>query len=238
MMSECTTKAPTCAAAILAVGIALAGFFVAGAITDNRASKVVTVKGLVERNVRADYVTWPLTFIASGNELPDVYVQVNESQKKLVEFLTASGLDEKDYSISQWRVTDQKAREYGDNTGGDRFIINAGVQVNTDKVEKVLDMTTRTAELVEKGIVLSNSSASFRFNGLNSIKPELLAEATRNARAAAEQFAKDASSKVGSIARANQGVITILSKGSDMDDPAMPDKVVRVVTTLDYYLQD
>jgi hypothetical protein len=203
-----------------------------------RTNKVVTVKGLVERPVRADYVSWPLTFTASGNELPKVYAQVNEYQKALTDFLLANGLAKTDFSPSQWRVVDQNANEYGNSSGKDRFIIYAGVQVNTDKVDKIMDLTSRTAELVARGIVLSNSSASFRFSGLNAIKPELIAEATKNARAAAEQFARDAGSKVGSIARANQGVISILSKGSDMDDPAMPDKVVRVVTTLDYYLEN
>jgi uncharacterized protein len=222
----------------LAVGIIIGAFLIANALTDMRSNRAVTVKGLVEKPVRADYVSWPLTFIASGNELDDVYKQVNSAQQKITDFLLANGLSKEDTSVSQWRVVDQNAQEYGNSNGKDRFIIYAGVQVSTDKIDKVLELTTRTAELVAKGVVLNNSSASFRFNSLNSIKPGLLAEATKNARAAAEQFAKDSGSEVGNIARANQGVISILSKGSDMDDPSVPDKVVRVVTTIDYYLED
>ncbi len=226
------------AASVLAVGLVLGCFLLAGALTDRHSERVVTVKGLVEKTVRADYVSWPLYFTASASELADAYAKVKASQKLIQDFLLANGLSREDISINQWRVVDQNANEYGNGAGKDRYIIYAGILVSTNKIDQVLDLTMRTAELVEQGIVLSNSTASFRFNGLNAIKPELIAQATKNARASAEQFASDSGSRVGEIARANQGVISILSKGSDMDDPAAPDKTVRVVTTIDYFLKD
>ncbi len=228
------------ASVVLAAGIAGAGFFVAEGIAQSRDTKVVTVKGLVERDVRADSVNWPFTFVVSGNDLTDVHAKAAAAQEQLVAFLTEGGLSAADFSPAQWRVADLKANEYGSgaDAGKDRFIITAGVTINTGKIDTVLKLTMRTGELVQRGVLLSSTSANFRFNGLNAIKPDMLAEATRNARAAADQFAKDSQTEVGGIMRANQGVISIQSKGSDMDDSSVPDKVVRVVTTVDYALKD
>jgi hypothetical protein len=105
-------------------------------------------------------------------------------------------------------------------------------------------------QLLQKGIVLNSNPGqgpTYKFTGLNSIKPDMITEATRNARAAADRFAQDSGSKVGSIRQANQGVFSILpaDQGSDTgevggggdfaaDSSLM--KSVRVVTTVQYYL--
>jgi hypothetical protein len=227
-------------ALILAVGIATAGLSVAHGLQGMKDRRVVTVKGLAERDVRADFVNWPLTFTLSGNDLAEVSARAAAAQADVMAFLTEAGIGPAEISPMQWRVVDLSADQYGSgqSAGKDRFIITAGVTLNSSKIDAVLALTTRTDELVKKGIVLGSSTAGFRFNSINSVKAEMLAEATRNARASADQFAKDSGAKVGSIAKANQGVITILSKGSDMDDSAVPDKVVRVVSTVDYYLVD
>ncbi len=95
----------------------------------------------------------------------------------------------------------------------------------------------QSGKLVKQGIVLANSygrGTEFLFTGLNRIKPAMIAEATKNARKAAEQFAQDSGSKVGSIRKARQGLFTIRNR--DMNSPDL--KIVRVVTTVEYFLKD
>jgi hypothetical protein len=88
--------------------------------------------------------------------------------------------------------------------------------------------------LIDMGIVINNNYASYEFTGLNNIKPQMIENATKNARAAAEKFAKDSESKLGKIRNASQGVFSI-----DYRDENTPHiKKVRVVTTVDFALED
>lgn len=226
------------AALVLAMGPALAGYFIGNAVLNmKRVDRYVTVKGLVERDVRADAAIWTIGFNASGNDLNAVYAQIDSAQGKITNFLLNNGFKPEDYATGQWRVSDMKSREYSGNPNADRYIVEAAVNVSTDKIDTVLMTAKKTGELVKDGVVLTGANLNFRFTQLNDIKPEMLAEATKNARAAAEQFAADSKSSVGQIRQANQGVFSIIARSGDYDDPAAVDKRVRVVTTVDYYLE-
>jgi hypothetical protein len=114
-------------------------------------------------------------------------------------------------------------------------------------VDRIASAGQKTAELVQAGIVVGGGygqGISYKFGGLNALKPDMITEATRNARAAADRFAADSGSQVGSIRSANQGVFSISAAdgesagegggGSSPDSSIM--KKVRVVATVDYYL--
>ena len=152
------------------------------------------------------------------------------------------------------RVVDNQANEFGGSGHAlHRYIVEQQITVMTPKVDQVVAAAQKTMALVQQGIVLSNDRGqglAFRYTGLNSIKPDMISEATKGARAAAERFASDSGSKVGSIRQANQGVFSILPAsssgdsgesdgsggyGSDADSSVM--KKVRVVTTVEYYLE-
>ena len=227
------------AVAVLAFGIALSGYFVGHALLNmQRADRYVTVKGLVERDVRADTAVWIIAYSSSGNDLSAVYAQMETAQNKVTAFLDSNGFKPEDYALGQLRVTDMKSREYSSNPGADRFIIEANVTVNTNKIDTVLMASRKIGDLVRDGVLISNSGGlNFRYTLLNEIKPEMLAEATKNARQVAQQFAADSQNKVGGIRRANQGVFSITARNVDYDDANNPDKTVRVVTTVDYYLE-
>lgn len=227
------------AAAILATGIALAGFFIGGALGDIRkGAQIVSVKGLAEREVQADFVNWSFTFTTSGEELPAVQSKMQAAQDKITAFLAAAGMKaDSDFRITPWRVTDSRAQNYGGNPTGDRYIMEATVQITTPQVEAASKAAGNTAQLLGQGVLLGASSLSYIYSDINAIKPELIGEATKQARVAAEQFAKDSNASVGGISRATQGAINIRVRGQDYDDPAQPSKIIRVVTTIDYLLQ-
>jgi hypothetical protein len=135
-------------------------------------------------------------------------------------------------------------------------VVQQTVTVQSTDVDKVAAANAKTADLIRAGVVIQSgqgqgSGVSYSFNGLNALKPDMITEATKNARASADRFAADSGSQVGAIRSAEQGVFSISaanagsSTGEDgnqytADQQAQGSimKKVRVVSTIDYYLED
>ena len=215
-------------AALLAAGIVILGFILKAGI-DNIAfrDREVTVRGLAEREVPADLVTWPITYSLAGNDLQTLYNKVSANNDIIVKFLTSNGISTDEISVNPPDTYDATSNRYRSDSFNYNYSINCTVTVTTKKVQKV-------RELLKEGIAFSNSYINYQFTGLNSIKPEMIAEATKNARAAADQFAADSESRVGKIKTASQGQFSI--EDSDSSTPFI--KKVRVVSTIIYYLED
>jgi len=239
----------------VAIGLIVGGWILGAQIKATRLSdRYVTVKGLVERKVKSDFATWPLSFKEAGDDLGAVYAKTEADKNAVVKFLTEQGIQQSEIELGMIRVADTKANEYGANRSPYRYIIEQQVTVQTSRVDQVVAAAQKTMQLVQKGIVLGGgpgvaATPSYKFTGLNAIKPDMITEATRNARAAADRFASDSGSKVGSIRQANQGVFTILAanegsvagEGGEFGGNFGPEssvmKVVRIVTTVEYYLE-
>ncbi len=221
----------------LGLGILLAGFFIGNALYEFRASqRYVTVKGLAEHNVDADLAIWPLIISETGNDLSLLQGRLDDARNAIGTFLAGFGFDPKEISESPPRITDYYAQGYtGNNVPRNRYKAEKTVTLRSANVSLVKKAMEESGKLVKKGIVLANNyggGTEFLFTGLNKIKPEMIAQATKNARKAAEQFAQDSGSKVGAIRTARQGLFTIRSR--DMNSPDL--KIVRVVTTVEYFL--
>ena len=220
----------------LAVGIASVGLSLKAGIDHfvDR-DRVVTVKGLAERSVPADYVIWPVTFRITDNDLSRLYETAKSQTEAIRSFLIQQGINENDISLSTPQVTDLLSDYYGNTPPPERYRLEMAVSVATSDVDKVLSAMSNQAELIQQGILFQQSyRTQFSFNGLNEIKPAMIEEATKNARAAAQKFAEDSGSKLGQIRRASQGQFTI----SDRDSTTPSIKRVRIVTTVEYYLKD
>jgi uncharacterized protein len=228
-------------AIVLAVSIAAAGKFVGDGFRDGRqADRYVTVKGLAERTVSADLAVWPIRVTATGNDLGAVQAKVDQSVDAVTVFLIGEGIAKEALDRGRVEVNDLLAQAYRPE-GADqaRYIIAQTVTVRTAEVDKVRAASARSGELVKLGVVFGDSSGpSFAFTGLNAIKPEMIAEATKAARAGAEQFAADSNSRVGAIRQANQGVFTIGPRdGVAAGNPdGEVEKSVRVVSTIEFFL--
>jgi hypothetical protein len=225
----------------IGLGICVAGLSMSHALFEARASqRSVTVKGLAEREVAADLVVWPLTFETTSNDLNDLQTQVESKRQTIMKYLEAAGFEEAELSQAAPRIRDTQSEVmYGQATPPKfRYVAQATVTLRTDKVAAVKTAIEKVGDLVGKGIVLVGENygrtTEFLFTGLNDIKPAMIEEATKNARKAAEQFASDSGSKVGKIKSASQGLFTITDR--DMNSPDR--KNVRVVTTVEYYLND
>lgn len=197
--------------------------------------RTVTVKGLCEREVDADKVIWPVSFKLVGNNLETLNAEIRGKSDYLLDFLKEGGIQASDISSGVPVVSDKYANEYGDNNRLYRYVATCTITVCSNEVDKVLALMGRQSELLTVGIVPASewdSRPQFLFEGLNDIKPMMIEEATRNARLAGEQFAKDSGSRLGKIRSASQGSFTI----ADRDSNTPQVKRVRVVTSVVYYL--
>lgn len=220
----------------VAIGIASVGISLKAGIDHfvDR-DRVVTVKGLAERNVQADYVIWPVTFRVTGNDLSALYEKAQTQSEEIRNFLISQGIKAQDISQGTPSVQDLHADFYGNNLPPERYRMEMAVSVATTDVDTVLKAMGSQSELIQKGVLFTqNYRTQFSFNGLNSIKPEMVEEATKNARSTAQKFAEDSDSELGKIRRASQGQFSIYDR--DSNTPYI--KRVRVVTTVEYYLKD
>ena len=223
------------AAALIAVGIICLGWFVKAGIDDfaNKDRKV-TVKGLAEREVPADKVTWSIGTKVTGNDLPMLYEGINLQTDKIKRFLKQNGLDEKEITVNPPSISDLEAREWGDNNKNFRYIVSTTITVATGKVEEVKKAIFQQAELLKQGVAIENSDAQYEYASFQQMKPEMMAEAIKNAQKTAEQFAEASNARLGEIQTAGQGQFEIDNR--DQNTPYI--KKLRVVTTITYSLKD
>ncbi|MBO5419558.1 MAG: SIMPL domain-containing protein [Bacteroidales bacterium] len=221
------------------IGLVVLGLMMPKAVEKYRSyDRVVNVKGLCEKEVMADKVIWPLVYKVMSNDIQSIYDQTDASNGLIMDFLTDGGISEKEITVSVPSISDKLANEYGDNNRAFRYIAKNVITVCTDDVDAVLRLMSKQSELLKKGIVTSENSwenpVEFKYEGLNDIKPQMIEEATKNAREAAEKFAKDSDSSLGKIKNANQGTFTIENR--DSNTPYI--KRIRVVTSVTYYLNN
>jgi uncharacterized protein len=238
---------------LLALGLVSGGWALGSQIKATRLSdRYVSVRGLAERTVKSDLAVWPLNYSEAGDDLPALYKKTETDTKTILQFLQQQGIQPSEIELGAVSVSDNKATRF--NLGKDRqyrYIVEQKITVHTSRVDQVASAVQKTGDLVQRGIVLTQSNygqgLSYKFTGLNAIKPDMITDATRNARAAAERFALDAGSSLGTIRQATQGVFSIVAADSGVpadsdqggftnaDDSLM--KTVRVVTSVDYYLE-
>lgn len=228
-------------AIILALGTLLLGLCIYwGLSTLANRDRIVSVRGLAEREVKADHVIWPIVYKTTGNDLQSLYADINTTSSRIEAFLTQNGVAKGDISVAAPQIVDRWAETYASSeaTKMDRYNVTTVITVSTSQVEQARQLMSRMGELLKQGIAISagdyGSQVQYEFTSLNKIKPQMIAEATKNAREAAEKFANDSESKLGKIKNATQGLFTI----EDRDEYTPYIKNVRVVTSVDYYLNN
>ncbi len=230
-------------AVVLAAGVAFAGWQVGtGFFEGRKAERYVTVKGLAERDVTADLAMWRLRYTAAGSDLTQVQAEIDGNTDTIREFLMSRGVKDEEISLERLEVTDLLAQAYrSGGIGQARYIIAQNLLLRTTNVQLVDELGRDTGELVRRGVVLADlGGPTYSFNGLNEIKPDLIAQATAAARTGAQEFADNSGSKLGGILRANQGVIVIRPRDNTggVSQESQLEKTVRVVATVDYSLSD
>lgn len=226
-------------AAIIALGIVILGLCMKWGIDDfaNKDRKV-TVKGLSEKEVKADKVTWPVVTQEMGNNLPELYGRIAQKQQKLKSFLLNQGIKDSEITMNAPKVEDIEANQYMENRKPYRYIVTSTITVTSRNVDLVRGIISRQGELLKQGIAIVGndyqSPISYEYVSFKSMKPKMMEEAIANAEKTAEQFAKNSKSKLNKIMEADQGQFSIDDR--DANTPYI--KKVRVVTTITYSLKD
>lgn len=213
-------------AAVLAAAVKVAG----------AEERVVSVKGLCEREVKADNVICPFAYKEGGDDLQQLYRTIERKNALIIKFLKEAGIGEEEISIAAPKVVDTRT-EWSGSQNRYAYIVTSVVTVCTDKVDMIINLQSQQGELLQQGIATMSGwefPTVYSFTGLNEIKPSMIETATKNARETAERFANDSGSRLGKIKRATQGQFSITDR--DSNTPYM--KNVRVVTSVDYYLKD
>lgn len=222
-------------AIIISIGLVILG----GSIEDGiEKERMVTVKGLAEMEVPANKVTWPLVYKEVGNDLGTLYDKIKTTNRTIINFLKDKGITENEISVNAPEIIDMQAERYNTNPVPYRYNVTTVITVTSQQVDLVRSLISEQGELLKQGVAIIGGdyryNVEYDFTGLNDIKPQMIEEATKNARESAMKFAKDSDSKLGKIIRANQGQFTIGNR--DAHTPYI--KHVRVVTTIDYSLKN
>lgn len=223
------------AGALIAVGLCFGGYFIYKGFSSYASKdRAVSVKGLSTREVEADHAVWPLSYAASGNDLPALYVYLEQMSARVRRHLLSLGFDNDDISQGSISVSNNWDSYYGDHRPDYKYTLSTSLIISTDDVQRVVKSQGKESELLKEGIIVTSNSwnLDYQYNGLPELKPSMIEEATRNARTVAQKFAEDAQCRLGSIRRASQGQFSI---ENDEYQPWV--KHVRVVTTVDYFLE-
>lgn len=226
--------------ALIGLGMIIAGFILGNsAVKIKQYERIVSVKGLSEREVKADVAVWPIRFSGGSQDLTELYDTMELQTQQIQAFLKGEGFKAEEITTGAPVTTDKYAQQYGgDANVALRYTAHQTITVYTHNIDAVRVAQTRLVALGKKGIAFGGDDSGQRteyiFTKLNDIKPAMIEEATQNARSVAEKFAADSQSRLGKIKTANQGLFSIEDR--DSNTPYL--KKVRVVSTVDYYLAD
>ena len=234
----------------LLVGLTLGGYFVGKGVARFKSdTRTVTVKGLVEKEVKADQAVWVLRFRSAGEDIREAQSKISSDRDATIAFLKNQGFKDGDISRQPTQTVDKLANEYGQNKANERFryVVTSSLRVTTTNIDLVIKALGATEELLKSGVLLygqgeGTANPRYVITTFNALRPQLLADATKNARLTAQQFASDSGAQVGKIHSANQGMIQIFgSDGNDESAFYSPTsthlKKIRVVSTFEFELK-
>jgi hypothetical protein len=234
------TKASVTLGLFIALGLFSLGYILGGSIVKFKSfERTVKVKGLAQKEVNADTVIWPIAYLRASNDLSKLYDELENDTSKIQAFLEKKGFTKDEITITAPSITDKMAQGYGGNQNIKfRYSAVEVLTVYTKNIDLARESMTDITKLGKAGITFRsnnyNNQTVYMFTGLNEIKPQMIQEVTRNARASAQKFAEDSQSTLGKIRKANQGQFSISAR--DKNTPYI--KRVRVVSTIEYYLTD
>lgn len=224
---------------LVALGLLALGLCIRSGIKGyGERDRVVSVRGLCEKEVEANKVTWPIVTQDMGNDLVALYDRTQAVNAKILAFLKSNGITDEEISVNSPNVSDNVATSYDPSRVTSRYSLTNVIVVTSSNVDKVRSLIERETELLKEGVAIIAETyqypTTYEYTDLNKIKPEMIAEATKNAREAANKFGEDSGSRLGRIKTATQGQFSI----NDRDQFTPYIKTIRVVTYVDYYLED
>ena len=226
----------------IAVGLALGGYFIGNMMYNSKvALNTAEAKGLAEKRVKADRANWSISFDVAGTlkaDVPNLYQKAEQQQETIIQMLKENGFNDDEIKPGVISYSQQEYRDYSQKVVDQKHVLTGTISIETGQVDLVSKVRANINKLIAQGIDIENRAPSYHFTKLNDIKPEMLKEATKNARLAANEFAENAGVEVGGIQTARQGSFYVVDAGEEYGDTQKIEKDVRVVTTITFYLTD
>jgi len=227
-------------ALVVSAGISTCGYFIGRTLYNAKVGiNTAEVKGLAERRVQADRAYWKIQYTVSGPgsaQVAKLYEKSESDQAQIIQLLIDSGFDKSEISPGVINYQKKEFRDENQKLVEERHVLVGAINVETNNVRLLSDVRAKLNKLIAQGLDIQNNAPAYYFTKLNQIKPEMVKEATTNARIAATEFATDAGVKVGAIRDAQQGSFSILDVGEEYGDTRSLEKDVRLVTTITFYL--
>lgn len=238
-MSNINSKNMAVLGVFIFLGLFALGYFISHSIIKSKElERSVVVKGLAQKQFQADVALWPIRFVVSNNNLNLVHEELDKNKKVILDFLKENNIKEEELTVGLPSIIDNYARDYSTRDVQFRYLANVSINIYSKDVKKVRKAINKISNLSKKGIIFKfndyDTRIEYIFTKLNEIKPSMIETATKNAREVALKFAKDSKSKLGKIKKARQGQFSITNR--DKNTPYI--KTVRVVSTVEYYLDD
>jgi len=238
-MSNISTKSIYFFGVSFLLGMFTLGYFLTKSVSlYKQYDRSVTVKGLSQKEFKADIVLWPIKFVTLDSDLVKLNNRVDEYTNLILDFLEKNGIKKDEITIQAPSITDKLANDYSNKNFQYRYVANRVINIYSKDVDKIRENISKLTSLINKGIVFRfndyDTRVEYIFTKLNEVKPQMIEESTKKAREVAIKFAKDSNSKLGKIKKARQGQFSISNR--DKNTPYI--KKVRVVSTIEYYLSD
>ena len=223
------------AAVIVGLSLILFGFILrSGIIRFIDKDRQVTVKGLSEREVPANKITWKLSTYVTGDALPTLYNDIQKTNQTVVAFLKSNGLSESEISILPPEVDDRISNRWSNEYIPFNYKLTTPITITSSNVDLVKDIVMKQGELLSKGIALGGYNyINYDYTGFQDLKQEMIEEAIANAKTTATQFVANYGSKLGKLITADQGQFSIYSTE---ENPSV--MKVRGVATITYAIDN
>ncbi|WP_150467717.1 SIMPL domain-containing protein [Francisella sp. SYW-9] len=219
---------------ILGIGISLSGYFVASSIRHfHDYSKFISVKGLSEKNVTANNAVWTINYSVNSSSIKNLYTELQKSQDIIKDFVTSNGISTT--AITYGAINTSKNQN--EKTNHYQFNAYGTITIVTNKIDSVKKLSQKTLSMISKGVIITDSNVAYNYTILNTIKPDMLTDAIKNAKIAAENFATNSNVKLGSLKDATQGLFTIKNRDNSYGN-SDSQKTIRVVVNAKYLIDE
>jgi uncharacterized protein len=229
----------------LSFALVMAAFLAAGAIRDVRQNDVLTVKGSAKRPIRSDYVTWRVSLSSQQPTLKASYQELKTYAEKVKRYLEAQRLPNTEITLTPI-VTSSVLERYpnGQETGKTlAYQLRQSLQLTSNEVDRITTLSRQANELINEGIPVDLAPPEYLYTKLSSLRIEMLAEATKDAKARAEIIAKSTGNRIGVVRSADTGIFQITPRystevsDSGIYDTSSLEKDITAVVTVKFAIE-
>ena len=201
----------------LSAAIVIGSFIGAGAIREVKsANDVLTVTGSAKRPIRSDYIIWRASVSSQQPTLAAAYQETKRYNTRIQSYLQQKKVPSEAISFTSIETSSvpeilPNGRESG-NTLAYRVVQR--LEVRSDQVDQITALSRQANDLINEGIPLQSNPPEYLYTQLAKLRVEMLAEATKDAKARAEAIANSTGNRVGAIRNARTGVFQITPRYS------------------------